>query len=32
VGGTSPKNVEAQAALLKQQVVLIKKHLSELRG
>ena len=32
VGGTSPKNVAAQAALLKQQVVLIKKHLSELRG
>jgi hypothetical protein len=32
IGGTSPKNVEAQAALLKQQVVLIKKHLSELRG
>jgi len=32
VGGTSPKNVAAQAALLKQQVGLIKKHLSELRG
>jgi argininosuccinate lyase len=32
IGGTSPKNVEAQALLLKQQVGLIKKHLSELRG
>lgn len=32
IGGTSPKNVEAQAALLKQQVALIKKHISELRG
>jgi len=32
IGGTSPKNVAAQAELLKKQVVLIKKHLSQLRG
>jgi argininosuccinate lyase len=32
VGGTSPHNVMAQAGLLQEQAVLIKKHLSQLRG
>jgi argininosuccinate lyase len=32
IGGTSPKNVAAQAVLLKQQVALIRKHLAQLNG